>query len=210
MALRDAGQHCAGKKRLSSDLFAGQDCSECTGRRYAECRHAFRHDVLPEDRTQNRAPVAHARERRAPRSLELNVAAYAVGADHFAQQDGTSVAQLRHPVSELVACIGHGQWIRTFRNPVAGEDFNADRRCQLLRIEPQQLRQLDIQPDQPGLRDRKPDQAVQRNGPATAHSCCRTGKTRRIYQVRSSREPGAYYPRLLRRPPSTGKITPVI
>ena len=45
--------------------------------------------------------VAVARKRRLARALELDVPAPAIAVDHFAQQDGAPVAQLRHEIAEL-------------------------------------------------------------------------------------------------------------
>ena len=60
-----------------------------------------------------------------PRALELDVAADAVGVDHFAEQDGAAVAELRHEMTELVAGIGHRDRVGAVGQPLAGEDFGA-------------------------------------------------------------------------------------
>jgi hypothetical protein len=52
-------------------------------------------------------PFAAARKRCAARSFELDITPDALLVDDLAEQDGTSVAQLRHEMAELVARVSH-------------------------------------------------------------------------------------------------------
>ena len=106
VARRHARQHRAGQRRLAHHRLAGRHGSERPRGGNAERRHRLADDVFAQHRTQRRAPVAAARERRRPRAFELDVATDAVAAHDLAQQDGAAIAELRHEVAELVAGIG--------------------------------------------------------------------------------------------------------
>ncbi len=126
MAAGDAGEDRARLRPvLAQDLFARGDGGERARGGNAERGHRFADDELAQDGPKRRAPVAATRERRRTRALELDVAAGAVVAAHFAQKDRAPVAQLRHPVAELVARIGHGQRLGTLRHAIAREDCDA-------------------------------------------------------------------------------------
>src|SRR5258705_230519 len=85
---------------------------------------------------------------RAACGLELDVAAHAVLIDDLAEQHRAAIAELRHPVAELMAGIGHGQRLGPVRHPVAAEDRRPVRRIQRPRVEPELPGQRLVQPDQ--------------------------------------------------------------
>ncbi len=91
---------------------ARRDGGERARRRDAERGHRLAHDVLAQHRPERGAPVAAAREGRAPRALELDVAPLAVLADDLAEQDRATVAELRDEVAELVARVGQRDRLR--------------------------------------------------------------------------------------------------
>jgi hypothetical protein len=70
--------------------------------------HGFADQHLAQHRPDGRLAVAVAREGRAPRALEGEVAAAAVAVDELADQQCPAVAELRREVAELVAGIGLG------------------------------------------------------------------------------------------------------
>ena len=121
----------------------------------AECRHRLADDVFAQHRAQRRAAVATARERRRARALELDVAPHAGAIDHLAQQDGATVAELRHEVAELMAGIGECDRLRADGNAVAGQDFYCLRRREHLGIEAELPGQRLIDLDQPRGGDRR-------------------------------------------------------
>ncbi len=102
----DTGQDGAGQGRFTVDILAGQRGGERAGRGDADGGHRLGTEVFAEHGAEPGAPIAAARPGGAAGALELDVAAQAIGADHFAEKDGAAVAQLGVPVAELVAGIG--------------------------------------------------------------------------------------------------------
>ena len=151
----DAGEHGAGQRRLAHHALAGHDGGERSRGRNAQRRHRLADDVFAQHRTKRGAAIAAARKRRRARSLELDVAADAVGVDHLAEQDGAAVAELRHEMTELVAGIGHRDRVGAVGDPLAGENFGALRALQPIRIEAEMDRERPVQFDQPRRGDRR-------------------------------------------------------
>jgi hypothetical protein len=112
MGGRDAGEDGAGHPPLAQDDLTGGDGGQRAGGGDAKGRHRLRHDVFAQDGAEPRAPVAHAGIGRAPRALQLDVEARAIGGHDLAQQDRAPVAQLRHPAAELVPGIDLRQRLR--------------------------------------------------------------------------------------------------
>jgi hypothetical protein len=83
---------------------------------------------LAQHRAPARLAVAAARERRAARALEGDVAAPALAVDHLAQQQRAAVAQLRREAAELVAGVGLGDRLGAGGHAVAGEQRGARHR----------------------------------------------------------------------------------
>ena len=154
VACGDAGENGAGQRRFAHHAFAGDHGSKRARGRNAERCHRFADDIFAQHRTECRAAIAAARKRGRTRTLELNVAADAVGVDHLAKQNGAAVAELWHEMTELVAGIGHRDRLRAIRQPLAGEDFGPFRTVEPIRIEPEMDRQRPVQFDQPRRDDR--------------------------------------------------------
>jgi MFS family permease len=70
--------------------------------------HRLADQHLAQHRADRGLAVAAARERRAARALEGDVAAPAVAVDHLAEQQRAAVAELRREAAELVAGVGLG------------------------------------------------------------------------------------------------------
>ena len=97
--------------------------------------HGLAAQELADGRAQHGAPVAHARVGRAARALELNL----VARGSFAQQDGTAVAKLAGPDTELVAAVDAGQRMAAGQHGIAGERLQGLIGGQPLRVQAQQL-----------------------------------------------------------------------
>ena len=99
-----APRRAAGRSRsTASPVAAGRQRARGG---HAERGHGLGDDVLAQDGAHPGAPVAHAREGRGARPLELHVPAPPVGAHDLAQQVRAPVAELRRPAAELVPGIG--------------------------------------------------------------------------------------------------------
>ncbi len=109
MTLGDARQHCTGQRPLTADHLAGGHGSKRAGGRYTQRVHGFAHDILAQHRPEHGAAIAVSRERRAPTALELHVTAYAVIANHLAEQNSPAITQLRRPAAKLKPRVGHSQ-----------------------------------------------------------------------------------------------------
>ncbi len=68
----------------------------------------------------------------------------------FTDEDGAAVAQLRDEVPELVSGVGHGDGVAAVGDAVAGEDGDAFRRGQRLRIDAKFKCQGFVDADQAG------------------------------------------------------------
>ena len=106
MARCNAGEDRAGKNPVADHRLACYHGSQCTSGGYPERRHRLGDDILAQHRAESGTAIAVAREWRAPRSLQLDVASSAVGGHHLAQQDRAPVAELGHEGSKLVPGIG--------------------------------------------------------------------------------------------------------
>ena len=121
MACRDAGEDRAGQDGFAINGIAGQHRRQRPCGRHAERRHRFADDIFAQDRPKGCPPVAAPGKRCRPATLQLDIAALAVAADHLAEQDRAPVAKLRHELAELMAGIGHGQRLRPFGGLHAGK-----------------------------------------------------------------------------------------
>jgi hypothetical protein len=111
----------AGQGLFAMHGFAGGDHRQRARGRDAQRMHGLADQHLAQHRADGGLAVAVARERRAPRALEGEVAAAAVAVDDFADQQGTAVAELRREVAELVAGIGLGDGCGILGQGLAGE-----------------------------------------------------------------------------------------
>jgi hypothetical protein len=93
--------------------------------RDAQRVHGLADQHLAQHRAERRLAVAAARERRAARALEGDVAPPALAVDHLAQQQRPAVAQLRREAAELVAGVGLGDRRRRLGQCVAAEQRGA-------------------------------------------------------------------------------------
>ena len=125
VARGDARQHRAGQHRLAQHRLAGGDDRERARGRDAERVHRLADQHLAQHRPDRRLAVAAARERRAARALEGDVAAPAGAVDHLAEQERAAVAELRREAAELVAGVGLRDRLGAFGQRVAGEQRGA-------------------------------------------------------------------------------------
>ena len=123
VARRDA---CAPRRaaRPAQHQLPGGD-RERTRRRYADRVHPLADQRLAQHRADRRLAVAAAREGRAARALERDVAPVPGAIDHFAEQDRAPVAELRREAAELVPRVGLRDRLRAWGNRVAGEERRA-------------------------------------------------------------------------------------
>ena len=121
VAGRDAREHGAGLGLFTQHLLPGGHHGQRAGGGNAQREHGFADEVFAQHGAHGRAAVAGAREGRAARALELHVVQLPVHRAQLAEQDGATIAQLRHEVRELVARIGHGDGLCIDGQFVAGE-----------------------------------------------------------------------------------------
>ena len=141
VAGRDAGQHRAGQHRLAHHRLAGRDDRERARGRDAERVHRLADQHLAQHRPDRRLAVAAARERRAARALERDVAAPPLAVDHLAEQHRAAVAELRREAAELVPGIGLRDRLGAFGQRVAGEQRGAGVTGQRRDVEAELLRE---------------------------------------------------------------------
>jgi hypothetical protein len=108
MAGGDARQLRAGQGLVAIHGFASGDHRQGARGRDAQRMHGLADQHFAQHRADGGFAVTIARKRRAPRTLEGEVATVAVSVDDFADQQRAAVAQLRREVAELVAGISLG------------------------------------------------------------------------------------------------------
>ena len=62
-----------------------------------------------------------------PEPFSLNIVTRAVGGDHFAEQDGAAITQLRVVAAKLVTGIHRCHWLRAVGYTIAGNRLYAFR-----------------------------------------------------------------------------------
>ncbi len=99
-----------GSIRVARDLLAGRDHRQRPGGGDAERVHRLADQVLAQHRADGGLAVAAARERRAPRTLQVQVATASVSVEHLTEQERSTVAEPRREPTELVTRVrlGHG------------------------------------------------------------------------------------------------------
>ena len=155
MARRHPGQDRARQRRLAQHDFAGRHGRQRTGGGNPERRHGLAHDVFAQHGTERRTAVAAAGEGRRPGTLELDVAPDAVAIDHLAQQDGASIAELRHEMAELVPRIGERDRLRGIRDALARQDLDALGAREPVGVEAEVQRKRAVELHQLRRRDRR-------------------------------------------------------
>ena len=144
MARRDPREDRPRHHRFPRDHLAGRHRRQSPRRRHAERRHGLAEKILPQNRPKRGASVATAREGRRTGPLELDVPAQTVAPDHFAEQNGATIAQLRREAAELMPGIGLRDRLRPFRDGIAAEDGRAFCAFEGCRIDPQALRKRSV------------------------------------------------------------------
>ena len=137
MAGGHARQHRTGQHHLAHHRLAGRDHRQRARGRDAERVHRLADQHLAQHRPERRLAVAAARERRAARALQRDVAAPAGAVDHLAEQHRAAVAELRREAAELVPGVGLRDRLGAFGNAVAGEQRGAGLAGQRGHIEPE-------------------------------------------------------------------------
>ena len=128
MAAGDSRQHRPRQEFLSRDLLAGADCRQGASGGNAEGVHRLADKVLAQYRADWRPSVASAGIGGGARSFQLDVIAMAGGVHDLAQQDGTSVTQLRVVAAKLVPGVDAGEGLCTVWNGIAGHHGKPFRR----------------------------------------------------------------------------------
>ena len=118
-AWRKSGDDGSGFHRLTDHRLVGTDDGHCTGGGDAQGVHGLAEQHLAEHGADGGLAVAPARERRAARALEGDVAALALAVDDLPQQQRPPIAQLGREAAELVACVGLGERLRAVGHGVA-------------------------------------------------------------------------------------------
>ena len=121
VAGRHAREHCAGQRSFAQHRLAGGDDREGARGGNAERVHGLADQHLAQHRPDRGLAVAAARERRAARALQGDVAALAGAVDHLAEQHRAAVAELRREAAELVPGIGLGDRFGAFGQDISGE-----------------------------------------------------------------------------------------
>ena len=112
---------------LAHNFLPGCNGGERAGGGNPKSGHGFAHNVFPEDRTEGGFAIAATGESRASRSLQLQIVTCAVSADHFTEQKGAAVAELRRESAELMASIGLCNRLGTLGNRIARKHRDAVR-----------------------------------------------------------------------------------
>ena len=141
-------QDRARQHRLASHRLSGRNRGQRPGGGHAQRRHGLADNVFTQHRAERGTAVAIAGVGRPPGTLELDVTPHAVRRDDLAKQDGTTVAEPRHEVAELVAGVGECDRRRTVRNAVAGKDLDTLTSRQFRGIEPKAIGQPGIYANQ--------------------------------------------------------------
>jgi hypothetical protein len=119
MACRDAREYGAGQRFFPDHLLTGCDHRERARGRDAEPVHRFADEILAQHRADCRTTVASAREWRAAGALHLDIVEPVIAGAFFAEQQRTTVAQLRHEVRVLVPGVGHRERACVFGHAIA-------------------------------------------------------------------------------------------
>ena len=93
--------------RFSDHRLVRPDDGQRPCRRNAQAVHGFGTEIFADRGAQHRPSVPHARVRRGPRALELDIA-NPRAAYNFPQRDRAAVAELRHIHAELMSGIYRG------------------------------------------------------------------------------------------------------
>ena len=146
----DPGEDGAGERALAQHLLAGRDGGQGPRRRDAGRVHELGDEVLPQDRSHDRAAVTAPGEGSASGPLERDVAAPAVGVDDLPEQVSATVAEHRGEVAELVAGVGLGDRFGPLGDVVAREDRDPVRGAQGVRVEAELVGEVRVEGEQLG------------------------------------------------------------
>ena len=148
MARRDADEQRAGQLRLARDVLAGRDDRERPSRRDAERVHRLADHVLAQHRTDRCLAIAAARERRATRALQVQIATPAVDVEQLAEQQRAAIAEAPDEHAELVTGVRLCHRRRARGRGVADEHGDAGRRSERIGIDAQLGGQLLVERQQ--------------------------------------------------------------
>jgi hypothetical protein len=152
---RDPREHRAGQHRLPHHVLAGGHDGQRPRGRDAQGVHRLTDDVLTQHRADGGLAIAASRKRRAPRTLQVQIAPASVDVEHLAEQERPAVAEARREPAELVARIGLRHRRRALGHGAAGEDGDAVRCPQRLGVEAQVSGEPFVERQQPGCGHRR-------------------------------------------------------
>ncbi|GAA0254181.1 hypothetical protein GCM10008965_23620 [Methylorubrum aminovorans] len=154
MARCDPRQDGAGQDRLADHLLARGDGGQRASGRDAEGMHGLADEIFTQYGSEGGTPVTPAGERRRARSFELDVTP-PVAADDLTEQNGPTIAELRHELSELVTGIGRRERLGALRDVLPGQHGDTLRTFKPHSVEPEILGKRSIEPYQPRCLDRR-------------------------------------------------------
>lgn len=153
MASCHAGQDSARESGFPGHRLARGDHRQAARRGDAQAVHSLADDVFPEHGPQCGAPVTAAGERSPARTLELDVEAFALRRDVFAQQNRPAVPE-HGEVAELVPGVGLGNGQRAPGGEVAGKHDCARFAVQGVGVQSQPLGQRQVEDGHPRVAHR--------------------------------------------------------
>ena len=131
----------------------GRDDGQRAGGRDAEGVHRLADDVLAQHRPDRGQPVAAARERRAARALEVQVAQPPVGVGELAEQQRAAVAEPRDEAAELVPGVGLRDRGGAAGHPAPTSSAEPSRAAQPVRVEAELGGERLVEGEQPRRRE---------------------------------------------------------
>ncbi len=139
MGRRHPDHHRAGFDLLAVDLVVAAHQAQRLRGRDTESLHRCAAKILADRRAQHRPAVSITRERRHPRTFQMQVPPLPPVVRRLTEENGASIAELRDIDPELMPGVQHGQRLHTWRQHVPAKERRELRPDKLFRIEINQL-----------------------------------------------------------------------